>query len=68
MNQKITELWESHQKLEKELTDELNKLACVGDDCNCDGKEYWDVVHEGNLIMETIRICLSCGGFVEVRQ
>lgn len=65
--EQIKILNEHHVNTERNLLFLLDKLKNAGEDCDCKHEETIDTIHYGSW-REIHRLCLSCGGNVEVKE
>lgn len=63
-NNHIEILAKKYIETEKKLLAEINKLENVGQECNCEEKDYLKFVYSDGDFDEIHAYCLKCGGYV----
>ena len=64
MINRLKELVNKYNEIEKEKEKEIEHLPRHGDSCNCDKPEVFKQIFSGHFD-EITEICLKCGGYIE---
>ena len=64
MINRLKELVNKYNEIEKEIEKEIEHLPRHGDACNCDKPEVFKQIFSGHFD-EITETCLNCGGYIE---
>ena len=64
MINRLKELVDKYNEIEKDIKKEIEHLPRHGNTCNCDRPEVFKQIFSGHFD-EIIEICLRCGGNIE---
>lgn len=63
MEEKLKQLVEQYNEIEKKIMKEIKKLPRNGRGCNCDNRIMFVTTEIGEFGVETTEVCLNCGGY-----
>lgn len=63
MEEKLKQLVEQYNKIEKEIMKEIEKLPRYECGCNCDNRIIFITTEIGEFGVDVTEICLNCGGY-----